>query len=698
MRPRTAGATRRHLAIEPLESRLALATLFVATTGNDAADGSSANPWRTLQHAADAVNAGDTVIVRPGSYSGFYLDRDGTAANRIVFQAEAGVTINQRNATTPDGINLEGADYVTIDGFNVVGTPRAGIRSVLNHHVVIRNNTLDQNGRWGILTGFSDDLLIENNVASRSVAEHGIYVSNSGDRPIVRNNVLFSNYANGLHMNGDVSLGGDGIISGALVEGNVIYDNGRGGGSGINGDGVQNSIIRNNLIYNTHASGISLYRIDGGGGSSGNLVVNNTVLVAADGRWALNIQSGSTGNIVRNNILYSGHSFRGSLDISADSLAGFSSDYNVVMNRFTTNGGNSVETLAAWQSSSGQDLHSLVATPSQLFVNPAAFDFHLSTTSPAVNAGTSQFAPAVDFEGTARPSGGAVDIGADELGGGAPPPPPPTNQAPTSVALNGNFVTENSSGGVVLGSLSAVDPNSGDTHSFTLVDSAGGRFAISGNQVVVAAGANLDYEAANSHTIVVRATDSGGLSLDKTFIINVGNLNELVSFDVQRGTAQRSYIRYIDLVFESSTGLTQLVNEGRFKLTRSNLSGVSPVNVSLAGKLKIVGNRVTVDFGTNGIGGNRNSTTGNGYYRLSVDADRNGSQETQRSFYRLLGDTNGDRTVNAADQSNVTAAFGRTGKNLNADVNGDGKVNSTDRDLVRKQLGKSLAANLPLDD
>ena len=67
----------------------------------------------------------------------------------------------------------------------------------------------------------------------------------------------------------------------------MIYDNGRGGGSGINGDGVQNSVIRNNLIYNTHASGISLYRIDGGGGSSGNLVINNTVLVAGDGRWAL---------------------------------------------------------------------------------------------------------------------------------------------------------------------------------------------------------------------------------------------------------------------------------------------------------------------------------------------------------------------------------------------------------------------------
>ena len=53
------------------------------------------------------------------------------------------------------------------------------------------------------------------------------------------------------------------IISFALVERNIIYENGVGGGSGINCDGVSDSIFRNNLLYNNHASGISLYGIDG---------------------------------------------------------------------------------------------------------------------------------------------------------------------------------------------------------------------------------------------------------------------------------------------------------------------------------------------------------------------------------------------------------------------------------------------------
>ena len=77
-------------------------------------------------------------------------------------------------------------------------------------------------------------------------------------------------------MNGDINSGGDGIITGAVVEQNIIHDNGLGGGSAINADGVQDSLIENNVLYNNHGSGIALYRIDGGGGSSGNTVINNT--------------------------------------------------------------------------------------------------------------------------------------------------------------------------------------------------------------------------------------------------------------------------------------------------------------------------------------------------------------------------------------------------------------------------------------
>jgi hypothetical protein len=392
-----------------------LRTFYVDPAGNDSAAGAATSPWRTLQKAANTVRAGDLVIVRAGHYAGLYLTTSGTATDPITFRGDPGAIVDTQNPTTPDGINLEGASYVVIENFSVTGLPRAGIRSDLNHNVTIRGNTGDLNGRWGILTGFSDDLLIENNVMSRSQAEHGIYVGNSGDRPVIRRNVVWGNHANGIHMNGDLSQGGDGIISSAVVEANTIHDNGVGGGSGINCDGVQSSIIRNNLLYNNHASGISLYQIDGGQPARNNQILHNTIVEASDARWAINIQNASTGNVVRNNILYNQHSFRGSIAISADSLPGFVSDTNVVMDRFSTDGGDTRVTLAAWRSATGQDLHSVVATPAMLFADFAGNDYHLSSTSPARDAG------AILANVTEDPAGRAVAARAPASAPSRPP-------------------------------------------------------------------------------------------------------------------------------------------------------------------------------------------------------------------------------------------------------------------------------------
>ena len=412
------------------------AQYYVSPTGSDTAAGTGIAPWKTLQHAANAVGPGDIVTARPGSYVGFDLRHSGTAAAPIVFNAEPGVLINSASqvrhnssGTFLDGINLEGASYIVIDGFSITGMPEAGVRSVgfsndFASHITVRNVTSTNNGVWGIFTGHVDDLVIEKNVTSGSIEEHGIYISNSGDRPVIRDNVIFNNHGSGIHMNGDLSQGGDGIISDAVISGNRIYNNAipnatfptLGGGSGINMDGVQNSRIENNLVYGNHASGISLYKIDGAQGSKNNVVVNNTVYQPSDGRWALNIQSGSTGNTALNNILISDHSFRGAIDISADSLAGLTSNYNAVTSRLTPNGGNTIQTLAQWQSSTGQDMNSLVATSANLFVNPAGGDYRLLTTSPAKNAGTSQLAPPADFDGLPRKAGAAFDIGAYEFG------------------------------------------------------------------------------------------------------------------------------------------------------------------------------------------------------------------------------------------------------------------------------------------
>ncbi len=107
-----------------------------------------------------------------------------------------------------------------------------------------------------------------------------------------------------------------------------------------------------------------------------------------------------------------------------------------------------------------------------------------------------------------------------------------TNQAPTDIGLSNNIIAENSTAGTVVGRLSTINPDAADTHTYLLLDNAGGRFKLVGDQLQVAPGAVLDYENGSSYTIQVRTTDSGkpGLFFDKTLTVNLTNVNETPRF------------------------------------------------------------------------------------------------------------------------------------------------------------------------
>lgn len=407
-------------------------TYYVATNGNNGNSGSAANPWLTLQYAVDTVTPGDTILVQSGTYAGMRIGQSGTANSWMKVAAAPGANV-LINTPGPDNahdsnIELENWDgdgtvsYWIIEGLEVANAPNWGIDMRGNednhsHHFIIRGNNVHHNGlnssSTGIFTGHVDDIVVEDNDSHHN-GEHGIYLSNSGDRFTVRRNLLHHNANCGLHMNGDLSQGGDGTISDGLVERNTIYENGLGGCAGINMDGVTNTIIRNNLLYQNHATGIAIFQQDGAVCSHDNRVLNNTLVMASDARWAILLSAtGCTNNKLYNNILYTYHAWRGVISLPAPTVAGFASDYNVVMSRFSTDDGDTVLTLAQWQAL-GYDTHSLIATPAQLFLNEPNNDYHLKTNSPAIDVGTTLPDVPDDWDGQPRFAGTGFDIGADE--------------------------------------------------------------------------------------------------------------------------------------------------------------------------------------------------------------------------------------------------------------------------------------------
>jgi parallel beta-helix repeat protein len=99
-------------------------TIYVATTGADSNPGSQSAPLRNIQRAVQLVSAGDTVLVRGGSYAEQVIIKvSGTAGNLITLKPEPGTgTVFIKHPTTQPLINtpiieLSPASYIRIEGF-----------------------------------------------------------------------------------------------------------------------------------------------------------------------------------------------------------------------------------------------------------------------------------------------------------------------------------------------------------------------------------------------------------------------------------------------------------------------------------------------------------------------------------------------------------------------------------------------------
>ncbi len=153
---------------------------------------------------------------------------------------------------------------------------------------------------------------------------------------------------------------------------------------------------------------------------------------------------------------------------------------------------------------------------------------------------------------------------------------------PTDTNASANSIAENSANGTVVGITASASDSDATTNTVTysLDDSAGGRFTINTNTgvVTVANSSLLNYESATSHSITVRATSVDGSSSTQSFTIAVTDVNEFATSAVTDSNATATALQKtprLERWLESRLPLrTQTVLPTR-SLTRSTIVQVA---------------------------------------------------------------------------------------------------------------------------
>ncbi len=272
-------------------------------------------------------------------------------------------TSDDWNTRSCDGISLPGDDMVASD--NDLKNVDFGI-TVTGRRCLVQRNTVEN---------FSGD-------GMRGLGDYGVFEYNT-----VKNLYLVnSNHPDGFQ---SWSVGTDGSVGTGVVTGIVLRANTfinyedpnqpfRGSLQGIGCfDGMfADWIVENNVILTDHWHGISLY------GAQRCRIVNNTVVdlngVSPGPPWIMITAhkngTASSDCVVRNNL---------ATDFSISGTA-ITQDHNIETSGYST-----------------------------FFVDYPR-DAHLKAGAPAIDAGSSELAPATDRDGNPRPSGAAVDVGAYE--------------------------------------------------------------------------------------------------------------------------------------------------------------------------------------------------------------------------------------------------------------------------------------------
>ena len=415
-------------------------TYYVAPSGNDSNPGTLSEPWQTIQHAADTLVAGDTVHIRAGTYHERVVPANsGSEGNMITYAAYPSetVTINGTGVDVPEysGLfDLTGRSYIRVSGLRVINSSYYGIVAQNSGHITIDNNFTYNSYSSGISTWNSDHVIVDHNEvtgSNTSLLQEAISISNT---------TFFEVSYNLVHDVVPGTPGKEGIdikesSSHGRVFGNEVYNLNY---VGIYVDAYSGHLydveVYQNVVHDINPLGITL-ACEQGGTLENIRLYNNISYDNQVGLWlsacciATHLFKDIT--IVNNTFAYNGRDGWGEgIGIENLQLQNVIIRNNIVSQniygQMAANPPSILSLLTVDHNLTDGDrdpdyefygLDDLIDVSPQ-FVNPLGADFHLGSSSPAIDAGSTLGAPAADFAGLARDA--QPDIGAYEYGSSSP--------------------------------------------------------------------------------------------------------------------------------------------------------------------------------------------------------------------------------------------------------------------------------------
>ncbi|MCC6509590.1 MAG: cadherin domain-containing protein, partial [Pirellulaceae bacterium] len=299
----------------------------------------------------------------------------------------------------------------------------------------------------------------------------------------------------------------------------------------------------------------------------------------------------------------------------------------------------------------------------------------------------------------------------------------PVNDPPSDLAIASNIISENLPAGTLIGTLSATDIDSLAGHSFRLVSGAGdddnAAFTVNGSELRTAR--KLDFESRSQLSIRVQTADSHGATAEKILTIAVKDLLEIEAIIVGDGSTQRSIVNQVRIVLD---GLAQ-IDTGAFVVTQRGANGGIVPTTPIVSTNTIPGKTVITLLFEDSTYVDAVGSLKDGNYDLTIsgaliyrqdsavaenwlDADQDGLPGGSRffgrdvnnqpvaadAFFRMLGDSDGDRDVDAQDNARFSLTYRKTrtstGFNPNFDFDSDGDVDAQDYAAFSLRFRKTL--------